>query len=165
MQKKRDFPRGSNNRRVRSLPAPRVGVPPRTIRTSEPDKGRKRLGAAVTAPAGKRKKTAGAGDSAGEASAVKKDAVEQAKKKKSLSKPAASVRFKVSALASRPETDVEMKDAPKETRTVPIYLPRYLARPEDLEVSPQAIEAAAPELLGTNMDFVREALPAFASRY
>lgn len=46
--------------------------------------------------------------------------------------------------------------APSSSSTV--QLPRTLARPEFIEVSPASIIAAAPELVGVPLDYVRRRL-------
>jgi len=73
------------------------------------------------------------------------------------------MRFKITTITTPPIVNVEMKDAEPSfaTATVPITLPRELGRPEYREVSEQAITAVDPELLGTDVSYLRDGLERF----
>lgn len=103
-----------------------------------------------------------------------KYAVEQAKRRSTTKSPSTvtSVKFTVTTIPGTTppatNTDVEMKDAgPSSSKisTVPVLLPRELGRPEFQEISKEAIEAVAPELIGTDLDYIRDNLEEFGPRY
>ena len=95
-----------------------------------------------------------------------KYAVEQAKRR-SQTKPAASVRFKVA-----PVRDVQMKEpepvassSSSSSSGPEVTLPKYLGRPQYCEVAREALSSVDPELGDADISFVREGLEKFGPEY
>lgn len=85
--------------------------------------------------------------------------VEQAKRR-SQTKPAAPLKFKVAAPAPVVH-DVEMKDAApmaSSSTIADVTLPKHLGRPQFCEVSRDALIAVDPELADADLTFIREEL-------
>ncbi|KAF8878072.1 hypothetical protein BD779DRAFT_1773601 [Infundibulicybe gibba] len=89
--------------------------------------------------------------------------VEQAKRRETTKSPVNSIRLNVTTIRT---ADVDMKDARPSSSslgvaTVPVTLPRQLARPQFAEVSEDALRAVAPEIADADIEYVREQLEEF----
>lgn len=81
-------------------------------------------------------------------------AVEQAKQK-------SSTKFPPSLNIELPRTsgnDVEMSDSTSTISMNTVTLPRYLSRPAFREISKETINAVAPELADTALNYIRDGL-------
>jgi hypothetical protein len=102
--------------------------------------------------------------------------IDHAKKKRQVKAPLVSFKVSAKAPPPPPSTDIEMTDAsapvppapqpqPAAVSKQPIHTPRYLVRPPPRQISPQAIKAAAPDLVDVNVDYIKDALPELGVKY
>ena len=99
-------------------------------------------------------------------------AVEQARRRSATKSPTASVRIDVAVLprTPSPDKDVQMQGTGQSPShqsppSVPITLPRNLARPDYREISKDAIAAVDPPLRNVNMDYILDGLEVLGPRY
>ncbi|EFI27515.1 Clp1 [Coprinopsis cinerea okayama7 len=125
-------------------PAPAVkGVAANRLRSSLHDASRRRRGRATNTPRNS------------------KQLVEQAKRRDVMKPKSTSTGSLKFTITSPPSTDVQMSDAAPSTSTpltIPISLPKELARPQFKEVPREALMAVNPELADTDPEYIRQVL-------